>query len=96
MPDRIKPDFADMIRQYARQGLKPRIYLRPDGLYSLMADPEFFLNSLPVMNPAGKPAGWYQQQTPNTLAWKLQPPLSFLPTANQSSYILRTIEAAYL
>ncbi|MBF0268683.1 MAG: hypothetical protein HQL44_08825 [Alphaproteobacteria bacterium] len=42
LPDAIKQDFADMMQDYARQGLKPRIYRRPDGLYSLMADPEPF------------------------------------------------------
>lgn len=42
LPERIKPDFAEAIKGFAKEGIKMRIYKKPDGSYSLMADPEFF------------------------------------------------------
>jgi len=42
LPDLIKPDFAEMIESFAEDGISVRIYKKPDGSYSLMADPEWF------------------------------------------------------
>ncbi|TAN49468.1 MAG: hypothetical protein EPN26_11260 [Rhodospirillales bacterium] len=40
LPEPIKPDFAEMIESFAEDGINVRTFKKPDGSYSLMADPE--------------------------------------------------------